>query len=78
MHGHDVLKTVPRGYPADHPRAGLLRYKGIVAWKEWPPEPWLETAEAKDRIAGFLRAARPLAGWLDTNVGPSSMERPAR
>jgi len=52
--------------------------KGIVAWKEWPPESWLETAEAKDRIAGFLRAARPLAGWLDTNVGPSSMERPAR
>src|SRR5436190_1705598 len=67
VHGRDVLKTVPRGYPADHPRGELLRYKGIVAWKEWPPEPWLETAEAKDRIAGFLRAARPLSEWLDTN-----------
>jgi uncharacterized protein (TIGR02453 family) len=78
VHGRDVLKTVPRGYPADHPRAGLLRYKGIVAWREWPPEPWLETAEAKDRIAGFLRAARPLADWLDANVGPSTMDRPAR
>src|SRR6516164_1176702 len=55
VHGRDVLKTVPRGYPADHPRAGLLRYKGVVAWREWPPEPWLETAAAKDRIAGFLR-----------------------
>jgi len=61
VHGRDVLKTVPRGYPADHPRAGLLRYKGIVAWREWPPEPWLETKAAKDRIAGFLRATRPLA-----------------
>ncbi len=28
-----ALKTAPRGYPADHPRIGLLRYKGIVAWK---------------------------------------------
>jgi uncharacterized protein (DUF2461 family) len=78
VHGRDVLKTVPRGYPADHPRAGLLRYKGIVAWREWPPEPWLETAEARDRIAGFLRAARPLTGWLDDHVGPSTMDRPSR
>ena len=30
---HGELKTAPRGYPADHPRIGLLRYKSIVAWK---------------------------------------------
>jgi uncharacterized protein (TIGR02453 family) len=76
VHGRDVLKTVPRGYPADHPRAGLLKYKGIVAWREWPVEPWLETPAAKDHITGFLRAARPLDTWLSTHVGPS--ERPAR
>jgi uncharacterized protein (TIGR02453 family) len=69
--GRDVLKTAPRGYPADHPRAGLLRYKGIVAWKEWPVERWLETAAARDRVAGFLRATRPLSTWLQENVGPS-------
>ena len=78
VHGRDVLKTVPRGYPADHPRAGLLRYKGIVAWRQWPVAAWLETAQAKDRVAGFLRATRPLAGWLEANVGPSMMERPGR
>ena len=78
VHGRDVLKTVPRGYPADHPRGELLRYKGVVAWKEWPPEPWLETAEAMDRIAGFLRAARPLSDWLEAYVGPSTMERTGR
>jgi len=76
VHGRDALKTVPRGYPADHPRGELLRYKGIVAWKEWPPEPWLETAEAKDRIAGFLRAARPLSEWLDAHVRPSTQAGP--
>ncbi len=78
VHGRDVLKSAPRGYPADHPRVGLLRYKGIVAWKQWPVETWLETAAAKDHIAGFLRATRPLGTWLSANVGPSTMERPAR
>ena len=71
VYGRDVLKSTPRGYSADHPRIGLLRYKGIVAWMEWPVEPWLETAAAKDRITSFLRETQPLGVWLDTNVGPS-------
>ena len=76
--GRDVLKSVPRGYPADHPRIGLLRYKGVVAWKEWPVETWLETAAARDRVAGFWRATRPLSTWLADNVGPSASEGVAR
>src|SRR5215470_2983925 len=76
--GRDVLKSAPRGYPADHPRIGLLRYKGIVAWKEWPVETWLETAAARDRVAGFLRTTRPLTTWLADNVGPSVTEGAAR
>jgi uncharacterized protein (TIGR02453 family) len=72
---HSALKTAPRGYPADHPRIGLLRGKSLVAWNEWPVEPWLETAAAKDRIAGFLRTTGPLCSWLDTNVGGSGHER---
>jgi uncharacterized protein (TIGR02453 family) len=76
--GHDALKTAPRGYPADHPRAVLLRYKGLIAWKEWPVEDWLRTGAVKDRIAGFLRATRPLSAWLEENVGPSAAEERAR
>jgi uncharacterized protein (TIGR02453 family) len=64
-----TLKTAPRGYPVDHPRIGLLRYKGIVAWQQWPVESWLETGTARDRVAGFLRTTRPLSSWLDTYVG---------
>lgn len=71
----DALKTVPRGYPKDHPRVDLLRNKGLIAWQEWPVEAWLETPAAKDRVAGFLRAALPLRDWLDTNVGPSDLPR---
>jgi uncharacterized protein (TIGR02453 family) len=46
VHGRDSLKTAPRGYPADHPRIEFLRYKGLVAWKEWPAGPWLATPAA--------------------------------
>jgi uncharacterized protein (TIGR02453 family) len=67
--GHEVLKTAPRGYPADHPRIGLLRWKGVITWQEWPVEPWLGTSAAKDRVAAFLSASRPLGAWLAANVG---------
>ena len=69
---HGELKTVPRGYPKEHPRAELLRYKGIIAWREWPAGAWLGTAKAKDRLVEFFRLTRPLTGWLATNVGPST------
>ncbi|HEY6595822.1 MAG TPA: DUF2461 domain-containing protein [Asanoa sp.] len=72
--GHDRLKRTPRGYAADHPRADLLRHKGIVAWKSWPVAPWLGTPAAKKRIVEFLRATTPLKDWLATHVGPSHEE----
>jgi uncharacterized protein (TIGR02453 family) len=68
VHGHGVLKSAPRGYPADHPRIALLRYKGITAWQQWPVEPWLETAAAKDRIVAFFRTTSLLRAWLAENV----------
>jgi uncharacterized protein (TIGR02453 family) len=69
IHGHEVLKSAPRGYPADHPRITLLRYKGLTAWKQWPVEPWLETASAKDRLVSFFRTTRPLCSWLTSHAG---------
>src|SRR5207247_11249091 len=71
--GHGVLKTAPKGYPKDHPRIELLRYKGLVAWREWPAGAWLGTRRAKDRVVEFLRQSKPVNGWLRTNVGPSEM-----
>ena len=73
VHGHDVLKTAPKGYPKDHPRIELLRYKGLIAWREWPAGAWLGTRRAKDRIVGFLEQAQPLVEWLETNVGESTL-----
>jgi uncharacterized protein (TIGR02453 family) len=73
VHGHDVLKTAPKGYPKDHPRIELLRYKGLIAWREWPAGAWLGTRRAKDRIVAFLERSRPLVGWLQANVGESAL-----
>jgi uncharacterized protein (TIGR02453 family) len=70
--GHDRLKSAPKGYPKDHPRIELLRYKGIITWKEWPVAAWLGTAAAKKRVVDFLRAARPLNDWLAAHVGASA------
>jgi len=67
----ETLKTVPRGYPKDHPRVELLRHKGLVAMKAWPVASWLGTAGAKKRVVDVLRAAGPLLAWLDTHVGPA-------
>jgi uncharacterized protein (DUF2461 family) len=68
----DELKSAPRGYPKDHPRIELLRYKGVVAMRSWPPGPWLGTTEVRDRVATFLRSAAPLVDWLTANVGPDA------
>lgn len=76
VRGHDALKTVPRGFDKDHPRAERLKYKGLIAWQDWAPAAWLGKPAAKDRIVEFLRATAPLMSWLDTHVGESTA--PAR
>ncbi len=74
VEGRETLKTAPRGFTPDHPRIDLLRHKGLVAWKQWPVEPWLGTAGARPRVAEFLTTTQPLADWLNTHVGPSQQE----
>ena len=72
VHSRDVLKTAPRGYPPDHPRIELLRYKGLWAGQAWPVGAWLGTPVAKQRVTDFLVATRPLAEWLGARVGAST------
>jgi uncharacterized protein (DUF2461 family) len=68
--GGQTLKSAPRGYPNDVPRIELLRCKGLICWRQWAIAPCLSTAEAKDKVVGFLRTAAPLHNWLDQRVGP--------
>jgi uncharacterized protein (TIGR02453 family) len=71
--GADPLKTAPRGYPPDHPRIALLRYRGLIAWKQWPVEDWISTGSARDRIVEALDTSAPLREWLRAEVGPSTV-----
>ncbi len=73
VHGHDSLKSAPKGYQGDHPRIALLQHKGLTAWKEWPVARWLGTATAKQRIVDFLTATEPLNEWLSCHVGLSTL-----
>jgi uncharacterized protein (TIGR02453 family) len=70
---HDALKTAPRGYPKDHPRVELLRWKGCTMGKEFAPARWLHTKGALDRVRDVWRDAAVMNRWLDKNVGPSTL-----
>ena len=69
VHGHETLKSAPRGYPADHPRIDLLRHKGLTTWQHWGREPWVRTPQAADRVLSFLRTSAAFCDWLTSNVG---------
>lgn len=74
VHG-EQLKTRPRGYPEDHPRLDLLRYKSLTAWAEFGVPSWLHTPAAAEIIARTWREMAPLNDWLERNVGASRAER---
>jgi uncharacterized protein (TIGR02453 family) len=71
VHAMESLKTAPKGYPKEHSRIELLRLKGLVTSRHWPPAAWLGTAGAKTRVVEVLRAAGPMLAWLEANVGGS-------
>jgi uncharacterized protein (TIGR02453 family) len=67
----DALKSAPRGYSVDHPRIELLRLKGMIAWRTWPPAKWQQTKAVVGKVRDVWQAADPLNAWLDRHVGPS-------
>jgi uncharacterized protein (TIGR02453 family) len=69
----DRLKTVPRGYARDHPRANLLAHKDLIAGSLLPPGPAVQERRAYDFAVEIWRAAEPMVKWLDTHVGRSTI-----
>ena len=66
--GGNSLKTAPRGYPPDHPRIELLRWREVGTGRSFGLEPWIATPAVKDRILEAWEAMRPLSDWLVSNV----------
>jgi uncharacterized protein (DUF2461 family) len=60
----DVMKRVPRGYPADHPRAGLLRHRSLLAVRELEPD----AVRDVEPVYRACERLRPLLGWLAEHV----------
>ncbi len=72
----EVLKRIPRGFDNEHPRAELLRMKGVHIGRTFGAPRWLRTAGAADRIVTTWRDAAPVNRWLDRHVGPSTLAPP--
>ncbi|WP_024817691.1 DUF2461 domain-containing protein [Arthrobacter sp. 31Y] len=66
----EKLKTVPRGFDKDHPRAELLKHKSLSASVEVGQPEWLSTPAAKDHIAARWEALRPLVEWVGEHAAP--------
>lgn len=62
------LKTRPRGFPADHPRLELLRYRSLGAEVSYEPGPRLSGPGALDLVRETWDRLRPLVDWLDRHV----------
>ncbi len=66
--GGNEMKTAPRGYRPDHPRIELLRWRDVVAGRQYSIEPWIATPAVKDRLLESWETVRPFADWLTEHV----------
>lgn len=76
----ESLATAPRGYPRDHPRIGLLRRKSLSMGHTLVFGRGISREAALGFAANTWRAAAPVTGWLDREVGASTLQnqRPGR
>jgi uncharacterized protein (TIGR02453 family) len=67
--GHDDYKKVPKGFAEDHPRAALLKQKGLTATFPAIPRGLIHKPAFADWIAEHAIATAPLVKWLGAHVG---------
>ena len=61
---HDVLQRVPRGLDPGHPRADLLRRKGLIVTFPEPPRELLVARSFVDWLVSHTKRAVPVVEWL--------------
>ncbi|MET3348838.1 UNVERIFIED_ORG: uncharacterized protein (TIGR02453 family) [Arthrobacter sp. UYEF1] len=66
----EKLKTVPRGFDKDHPRAELLKHRSLSAGIELGQPEWLDSPAAAQEIAGLWDELRPLVDWVGRHAAP--------
>jgi len=66
---YDTLARVPRPFEADHPRADLLKMKGLVIGFPKIPRGLIHRPQFLDWLVTHGKASAPLAAWLHKNLG---------
>jgi uncharacterized protein (TIGR02453 family) len=61
----DPLQRMPRAWPPDHPRAGLLKARSLVLNRQHERAPWLQTGELLDHLLADWKAMIPFNRWLE-------------
>jgi uncharacterized protein (TIGR02453 family) len=67
--GAEPLKTAPRGYPRDHPRADLLRQKGLIAMRTRAASELQNGARLRTFVVETFEMCADLTDWLRQYVG---------
>jgi uncharacterized protein (TIGR02453 family) len=70
----ESLATAPRGYPKDHERIALLRRKSLSLGATLKFGRGISGAAGHDFVAATWQAAAPVTGWLDREVGTTTLE----
>jgi hypothetical protein len=53
----DVMKRIPRGYPADHPRADLLRHRSLLAARDFEADAVRDVGRCTTLASGCVRCS---------------------
>ncbi len=61
---HDALKRVPKGFDADHPRADLLKRKGLTVSFPKLPKGLLADKKLVKALVDASKVSAPLIEWL--------------
>jgi uncharacterized protein (TIGR02453 family) len=67
--GYEMYTRVPKGFAPDHPRAELLKLKGLICTFPAMPAGLLHKPELARWLLGHARATAPLVIWLRHNLG---------
>jgi uncharacterized protein (TIGR02453 family) len=67
--GYEHHARVPKGFAPDHPRAELLKYKGLICRFPAIPARLLHKPELARWLLGHARTTAPLVIWLRRNLG---------
>jgi len=66
---YEEFARVPKGFAPDHPRAELLKYKGLICRFPAIPAGLLRKPELARWLLGHAKATAPLVIWLRRNLG---------